>query len=146
MTAGTRDGAFFGQGWSDVIRNGNVITRVTRAEGSLSIPLPSVDDYPVTLRMDPFPRPLDDMPPRLPALEVWLNGTSLGVIPMRWTRDRVGAYDIVLPRAAVRRGSNHLFLRVQRPATSAPAAVQPGLTDGDAVGLWSVRVHPSSPR
>jgi hypothetical protein len=30
-------------------------------------------------------------------------------------------------------------LRVKRPAAS---PVRPGLTDGDAVGLWYVRVHP----
>jgi hypothetical protein len=117
--------------------------RIVTTEGSLSIRLPSVRDYPVTLRMDPFPRPLDDAPQRLPEVEVAINGTLLGVVTLHWTPGRVGAYDILLPRALVRRGVNHLRLRVRRPATSAPAAIQPGLTDGDAVGLWYVLVHPS---
>jgi 4-amino-4-deoxy-L-arabinose transferase-like glycosyltransferase len=142
VTAGARDSAFFDRGWSEVMRGGNVSMRVATAEGSLSVRLPSVDDYPVTLRMDPFPRPLDDTPQRLPVVDVAINGTPLGVVTLRWTAERVGAYDIVLPRALVRRGVNHLVLHVRRPTTSTPAAIQPGLSDGDALGLWYVRVHP----
>ena len=100
--------------------------RVAREEGALSIRLPEVGDYPATLRMDPFPRPLDAAP-RLPTVEVVLNGVPVTTIPLKWTPDRVGAYDIVLPRAAVRRGVNRLVLRVGA---------------GHAIGVWYVRVRP----
>jgi hypothetical protein len=141
VTAGVRDGAFFGRGWSEVMRGGSVSMRVATTEASLSVALPSVEDYAVTLRMDPFPRPLDDTPQHLPVVEAAINGTPLGVVTLHWTPDRVGAYDIVLPRGLVRRGTNQLILHVRRPAPSA-AAIQPGLTDGNAIGLWYVRVHP----
>jgi len=141
VTAGARDGAFFGKGWSEVIHGGNVSMRVVTAEASLSIRLPDARDYPVTLRMDPFPRPLGT-PARLPALEIVVNGALAGVVPLGWTPGRVGACDLVLPRGLVRKGVNEITVRVRRPATPTPASIQPGLSEGDAVGLWYVRVHP----
>ena len=89
--------------------------------------------------MDPFPRPLVTSPGRLPIVEVALNDVLVGEIQLQWVPGRVGAYDILLPRTAVRRGVNRLVLRVKRPAAS---GLRPGLTDGDALGLWYVRVHP----
>jgi 4-amino-4-deoxy-L-arabinose transferase-like glycosyltransferase len=142
VMAGARDGVSFERGWSRPLRSGNVTMRVAREEGALSIPLPGEGDYPATLRMDPFPRPLASTPGRLPLVEVVLNGMSVATIALQWSPGRVGAYNIVLPRAAVRRGANHLVLRVTRPAESATATIRPGLTAGDAVGLWYVRVHP----
>jgi 4-amino-4-deoxy-L-arabinose transferase-like glycosyltransferase len=139
ITAGSRDGASFQRGWSEVVRGENVSMRVVVEEGTLLVRLPSQADYPVTLRMDPFPRPLVDAPDRLPVVVVALNNIDVGEIQLRWTPGRVGAYDILLPRAAARRGVNRLVLRVKRPAAS---PIRPGLTDGDAVGLWYVRVHP----
>jgi 4-amino-4-deoxy-L-arabinose transferase-like glycosyltransferase len=139
VTAGSRDGASFERGWSELIRGENVSMRVAVDEGTLLIRLPEDGDYPATLRMDPFPRPLVAAPPRLPVVDVALNGVHVGEIQLHWTPGRVGAYDILLPRTAVRRGVNRLALRVKRPAAS---PVRPGLTDGDAVGLWYVRVHP----
>ncbi len=139
VSAGSRDGASFERGWSQLMRGGNVSMRVAVEEGTLLIRLPEEGDYPATLRLDPFPRPLFDAPGRLPVVEVALNGLPVGEIQLRWTPSRVGAYDILLPRTAVRRGVNRLVLRVKRPAAS---PVRPGLTDGDAVGLWYVRAHP----
>jgi 4-amino-4-deoxy-L-arabinose transferase-like glycosyltransferase len=139
VTAGARDHASFQHGWSELMRGENVSMRVTFDEGTLFIRLPEDRDYPATLRMDPFPRPLAAAPGRLPVVEVALNDVQIGEIQLRWTPDRVGTYDILLPRTAVRRGVNRLVLRVKRPAAS---PVRPGLTDGDAVGLWYVRVHP----
>jgi hypothetical protein len=101
--------------------------RVTQGTGVVSFPLPEVDDYVVTLRADPFPRPLHDQPGLLPLVELELNGTPIGTVPMRWDADRVGAYDVTLPRAVVRRGQNNLLLHVPRT---------------DAIALWYVRVHP----
>ena len=58
ITAGISDAAFFGGGWTPVLRSGNVSLRVTAREGTLHVHLPAVEDYPATLRMDPFPEPL----------------------------------------------------------------------------------------
>jgi hypothetical protein len=142
ITAGVRDGASFERGWSELMRGENVSMRVALEEGTLLLRLPDEGDYRATLRMEPFPRPLVAPPPRLPVVDVSLNNTPVGAIQLLWTPGRMGSYDIVLPRAAVRRGVNRLALRVKRPAAS---QVQPGLTDGDAVGLWYVRVHPPPP-
>lgn len=144
VTAGVRDGAAFSSGWSTVIGNGNVRSRIVADEAVLSIRLPDEADYPATLRMDPFPRPPDEGTTRLPTVELVLNGTTVATIPLRWTPGRVGSYAIVLPRAAVRRGANDLVLRVARQPTEPPDAVRPGLTDGDAVALWYLRVHPAA--
>lgn len=144
VLSGARDGASFGSGWSAVIGEGNVRSRIVTDDGALSIRLPDQADYPATLRLDPFPRPLGEAAARLPIVEVVLNGTAVTSIPLRWTPGRVGSYPIVLPRAAVRRGTNHLVLRVVRQPAPSPGAVRPGLTDGDAAALWYLRVHPAT--
>jgi hypothetical protein len=113
-------------------------------EAVLSIRLPDEADYPATLRMDPFPRPPDGATTRLPSVELLLNGTPVTTIPLRWTPGRVGSYDFVLPRAAVRRGANRLVLRVARLPATPSDIFHPGLTDGDAVSLWYLRVHPAA--
>jgi 4-amino-4-deoxy-L-arabinose transferase-like glycosyltransferase len=144
VMTGVRDGASFVRGWSEAIGHGTVRSRIVSDEAELFIRLPDEADYPSTLRMDPFPRPADDGITRLPTIELVLNGTPVATIPLRWTPARTGSYDIVLPRAAVRRGPNHLVLRVVGQRTGPPDAVRPGLTDGDAVALWYLRVHPAT--
>lgn len=139
LAVDSRDGASFVRGWSEPMRGQNVSMRVAVDTGTLLIRLPKNGDYPATLRMDPFPRPLVAAPSRLPVVEVALNGIHVGDIQLGWTPGRVGAYDILLPRVAVRRGVNRLVLNVKRPDAS---PVRPGLTDGDAVAVWYVRVHP----
>ena len=140
MVAGARDATAFTRGWSSVISGDNVSMRVVTDESAISFRLKDAGDYQATLRMDPFPRPFEDGALPLPDVEVLLNGTPVTSIQLRWTPGRVGAYDFVLPRAAARRGVNELVLRVKRPASS--DAMQPGLTVGDAVGVWYLRVHP----
>jgi 4-amino-4-deoxy-L-arabinose transferase-like glycosyltransferase len=146
VTAGVRDGWSFISGWSNPMRGGNVTMRVATGEAALSIRLPDMADYSATIRMDPFPRPLDDSPEHPPEVKVILNGVSVTTVSLRWTPGRVGAYDIVLPAAAVRRGENRLVLRVNDSAGPAAAPVRPGLTSGAAVALWYVRVRPSADR
>lgn len=143
VTAGARDGAFFGPAWSEVMGKGNVLMRVATTEGAISFRLPSVEDYPVTLRMDPFPRPLDETPGRLPVVDVAINGTPLQALTLDWNAARVGTYTFVLPRTAVRRGLNRLVLRVRRADPVVAPRIRPGLSDGDAIGLWYVRVQPA---
>jgi 4-amino-4-deoxy-L-arabinose transferase-like glycosyltransferase len=140
LTAGARDATVFTRGWSSLIRGDNVSMRVVTAEAAISFRLPDAGDYQATLRMDPFPRLVEDGASRLPEVELLLNGSPVTAIPLRWTPGRVGSYDFTLPHAAARRGVNELVLRVRRPASS--EAVQPGLTSGDAVGVWYLRVRP----
>ena len=144
LSAGDRDGAFVGSGWSAVAGTGNVRMRVTTTEGTIWLRLPAVADYPVALRMDPFPRPLDATPGRLPVVEVVLNGVPLEAIALDWTPGRVGSYTVTLPRTAVRRGLNRFVLRLRRADPAAAPRIRPGLSDGDAVGLWYVRVQPAA--
>ena len=145
MTAGIRDGAFFGSGWSEVTGTGtgNVRLRVAMTEGTIWLSLPAAADYPMSLRLDPFPRPLGTAPERLPVVEVLLNEVPLHAIPLGWTPGRVGGYTVTLPRTAVRSGSNRLVLRVRRAEPVAPRS-RPGLSEGDAIALWYVRVHPAT--
>jgi hypothetical protein len=142
LTAGTRDSPFFGRGWSAVAGSGNVRMRIATTARELALPLPATDDYDVTLRLDPFPRPLGDLVEGLPSLEVSLNGKAVSTIPMRWSADRVGVYVVRLPRALTRRGANRLGLRlVDEGGTGARVSVKPGLAGGSALGLWYVRVQ-----
>jgi hypothetical protein len=141
VTAGVRDGAFLGSGWSAVTGTGNVRTRVATTAGAIALRLPTVEDYSVTLRMDPFPRPLGETPGRLPVVDVAINGTPLQAVALGWTPDRVGSYTVTLPRTAVERGLNDLVVSVRRSDTAVAPRVRPGLSDGDAVALWYVRVQ-----
>jgi hypothetical protein len=144
VTAGTRDAAFFSRGWSDVVRAGNVVSlRVANADGLLSLPLPVVSDYTVSVRMDPFPRPVEDAPTRLPVVDVTVNGAPVGAIALQWKADRFGSYEFVLPRALVHPGANRLGFHVRRPGLPAEA-IRPGITDGDAISVWYVRVSPGT--
>jgi hypothetical protein len=144
ITVGIRDGAFVGSGWSEVTGPGNVRMRVATAEGTIWLPLPAVADYPVSLRLDPFPRPLGTARERLPVVEVVLNGMPLDTLSLGWTPDRVGSYTVTLPRTMVRRGFNRLVLRVRRAGPTVDPRILPGLSDGDAIGLWYVRVQPAT--
>ena len=82
IASGTSDAAFFGRGWSSVVPSGPVRSRVATGQAEVSIPLPERADYPVTLRLDPFPRPLHDRAGQLPAVEVVLNGAAIGRLPI----------------------------------------------------------------
>jgi hypothetical protein len=142
VSAGVHDvaGAFFGSGWSDITGTGNVQERVVSGSGEVFLRLPRAADYPLTMRLDPFPRPLSNSPARLPTIDVRLNGTVLATMPVEWTPDRVGAYNIVLPHTATRAGKNVLTFLVRHALDTTPLA-RPGLSDGDAVALWYLRVH-----
>ena len=110
--------------------------------GELFIRLPQVADYPVTIRMDPFPRSLVETTTRLPTVEILLNGTAIGTVPLRWNATRVGSYDVVLPRTSVKAGSNRVAIRIVRPPAGGPTPRRPGLAEGEAFSLWYLRVHP----
>lgn len=144
ITAGARDAAFFGEGWSEVLTAGNVTARVS--EGPYSVvwlPLPSVDDHALTLRLDPFPRPPKTV--RLPTVRVFVNGNLVSALPLGWNPGRVGSYDVPVSRAVLKQGSNRVALMVDVGSAASridgrsPVA---GITDGAAFLLWYVQVRP----
>jgi 4-amino-4-deoxy-L-arabinose transferase-like glycosyltransferase len=144
VTVGERDSAWFGRGWSDIVVAGNVHSRVVTDEAVIHLRFPESAEYRATVRMDPFPLPAGSTTSRLPTIAFVLNGTPIATLPLGITPDRVGAYDIVLPASAVRRGANELVVRVERgpqPTAGSPLA-RPGLSDGDAASLWYLRLHP----
>ncbi len=149
ITVAGRDAALIASGWSEPMEAGSVTSRVAvRAEAEVMVPLPEARDYDVTVRIDPFPRPLAEPPQGMPGLDVFLNGSFVARIDLRWTPDRVGAYDIRLPRTAARKGTNRLkFVRARRGQSSAERTpVVPGVSDGSMIALWYVRVRASLPR
>jgi hypothetical protein len=89
--------------------------------------------------MDPFPRPVEDVPARLPVVDVTINGAPVAAVDFQWKADRIGAYQIVLPQALVHAGTNRLDFHLRRPDLPS-GAIQAGITDGDGISLWYVRV------
>ena len=67
VTAGGRDGAAFGSGWSAVIGQGVVRWRIVLDEAVLSIRLPDDADYPATLRIGSVSAAARRWAARLPA-------------------------------------------------------------------------------
>lgn len=145
IAAGQRDGAFFAEGWYPPVTAGSVTARVSEGRVSIvEIPLPRVADYSMTVRLDPFPRPFEGTA-HMPTVRVFLNRAFLCDLPLRWNPERVGSYDIILPRAAVKDGRNRLVLMLAPgPGANSPdgGPPQPGLSDGAAFRLWYVRVRP----
>jgi hypothetical protein len=145
IAAGDGDHAFFVEGWHAPLTTGGVTARI--GDGSRSVvdlPLPRVDDYTMTLRLDPAPRPTDAAA-LLPTVRVLVNGSPLGDVPLRWTPGRVGAYDIAVPRSTLQAGSNRLVLTLApgSPDTSPDGRrLARGLSDASTFSLWYVRVRP----
>jgi hypothetical protein len=131
ILTGGRDAPFFVEGWSAPIVDGNVTTRIaTGRRAVVRIPLPRAEDFGLTVRLDPFPRPSSDHPVGLPRVKVFINDQLVTTVDLQWNRDRVGAYDIHVPYRMARWGFNRLAFE----------------TDGGSAGgfrLWYVRVHPS---
>jgi len=144
VQAGERDGSFFVEGWSRPMTSGNVTSRVSQGPFQvLSIPLPGAVDYTMLLRMDPFPRPaVGAVTPAL--LRVFMNGTPVASLELRWNPDRVGAYPIQVPAQVVTSGENRMVLMLEggEPSTSGGAPVQPGLSEWSAFSFWNVFIRP----
>jgi 4-amino-4-deoxy-L-arabinose transferase-like glycosyltransferase len=145
IATGAGDRAFFVEGWHPPLTTGGVTARI--GDGGRSVvhlPLPRVDDYTMTLRLDPAPRPTDAAA-LLPTVRVFVNRSLVGDIPLQWTPGRVGAYDIAVPRSMLQAGSNRLVLTLAPGSpgrSSAGRPLAPGLGDGSAFSLWYVRVRP----
>jgi 4-amino-4-deoxy-L-arabinose transferase-like glycosyltransferase len=148
ITVSGRDAVLIGGGWSAPVAGGSVTSRVAvRAEAEVLVPLPEVRDYGATLRIDPFPRPLFELRQDLPAVDVILNGRVVSRIDLHWTPGRVGAYDLRLPRTAVKKGINRLRFVRARPGQSFAGrpTVVAGISDGSMFALWYVRVRSALP-
>jgi 4-amino-4-deoxy-L-arabinose transferase-like glycosyltransferase len=147
IAAGVRDGTFFGEGWSAPLTDGNITARVSQGVSSVMwVPLPAVGDYDLTVRLDPFPRPLRGGTQSLPVVRVFVNGRALQNIALAWNPERVGAYDIALPREFVKTGWNRLMFAVNPRSARQSADGRPGpagLAGGTAFRLWYLRVRPS---
>jgi hypothetical protein len=145
ITAGDADRAFFVEGWYPSLTTGGVTART--GDGSRSVvdlPLPRADDFTMTLRLDPAPRPTDAAA-LLPTVRVFVNGSLVRDIPLQWTPGRVGAYDIAIPRTMLQTGSNRLVLTLAPgSAGSSPGGrpLAPGVSDAPTFSLQYVRVRP----
>ena len=128
IMAGGRDFSFFGEGWSAPLTGGSVTSRVaTGASAVMWLPLPRAGDYDLTVRLDPFPRPLGEAIDRPSTLRMFVNGRFVSNLDLRWNPARVGAYEIHLPRSFVTPGQNRLTFVADK---------------GAAFDLWYVRVRP----
>jgi hypothetical protein len=145
IAAGDGDRAFFVDGWHPPLTTGGVTARIGDGSGSVvALPLPRVDDYTMTLRLDPAPRPTDPAAP-LPTVRVFVNGSLLRDVPLQWTPGRVGAYDFAVPRSMLQAGSNRLVLTLapgSGEGSPGGRTATPGLSDGSTFSLWYVRVRP----
>lgn len=135
VEAGDRDGAFFVSGWAGPLREGSVTSRASEGERAVvRLPFPRAADYDLTLRIDPFPRPLDTETSRLPSVRVLVNDHLIATLDLQWNPERVGAYDIRVPQSVTTNGANYL--------TVVPEA-KPG--GGSRIRLWYVRIRPVVP-
>ena len=132
IEAGDRDGSFFVQGWSAPLTEGGVATRVSEGPSSVvRIPLIRADDYDLTVRLDPFPRPLGKSAVDLPTVRVFMNDHPIATVALGWNAERVGSYGIHVPASVTRQGFNRLtFVSMAKPGADSRFRV------------WLVRVRP----
>ena len=128
ITAGDRDAAFFVDGWSAPVREGNVTTRgASGSYSTLDVPLPELRNYDMTVRLDPHPRPADGSTPQLPTIVIFLNNQQLSSVALTWNPQRVGAYDFHVPAALVKPGINRITFMSD---------------SGPRFRLWYLRIRP----
>ena len=141
VETGSRDGTFFGAGWSQPYSDG-LTFRVTRADRAVvRLPLPKQRTYQLVLRLDPI------APDRQHRAVVLLNRQLLATLLLTWNPERVGSYPLLLPADKVRVGMNELTIV---PDTLVPAGSvrfrYPSKDANDRLGvrLWHVRVLASA--
>jgi hypothetical protein len=129
-----RASGFFLEGWSTPVAAGNVTLRTAVGDtASVQFPLPVEDDYLVTVRLDPSPRPNAGQATALPVVRVFMNSSPVSTFELTWNPERVGAYAIRVPRTAVRRGTNRLTFMTDPPGSGASEAAR-------TFALWYVRI------
>jgi len=113
IRAGTRDRALLTDGWSELVVRGNVTARfATKQNATVRIPLQHTRSYKLLLRIDPFQYP--GAPPQ--KVQIDLNSQPIAALDLAWNPERVGQYELSLPPAAVRSGSNTLSLHSEHMA------------------------------
>ncbi len=137
VEAGSRDGVFFGDGWSAPYVDG-LTFRVSRAErATVRIPLPERRSYHIVLRLDPV------APEQQHRAVVLLNRQLLATLLLTWNPDRVGAYPLLLPEEKVRAGMNELTIVPDTLVSAGSAGARYTTLDrNDRLGvrLWYVRL------
>jgi PA14 domain-containing protein/dolichyl-phosphate-mannose-protein mannosyltransferase len=146
ITSGDRDGWFFDCAWSRPFAEGTVTARISREpHSSVWLPLARVDDYALTIRIDPFPRPLEGATTTKTTLHVFMNEQAVARFEMAFNPERVGAYEVRLPRTVVKTGLNRLTFAPETvqsaPRLSEPARTTPAGHESANVRLWYVQVR-----
>jgi len=108
IAAGPRDRWFFVDGWSRLVVEGNVTMRFASPPGAnLKIVLPEDRSYALTLRSDP----VDHSGATGHVVHVSLNGTHLDDLVLEWNPERIGQYQITVPKGMFVPGDQRLELR-----------------------------------
>ena len=108
IAAGPRDRWFFVDGWSSLVVEGNVTMRFAAPPGAnLRILLPEARSYALTLRSDP----VDHSGTARHIVRVSLNGTHLDDLVLEWNPERIGQYQITVPKDMFTPGDQRLELR-----------------------------------
>ena len=108
IVAGPRDRWFFVDGWSSLVVEGNVTMRFAAPPGAnLRILLPEARSYALTLRSDP----VDHSGAARQIVRVSLNGTHLDDLVLQWNPERIGQYQITVPKGMFTPGDQRLELR-----------------------------------
>jgi hypothetical protein len=146
IIASDRDRWLFNSGWSDLVVSGNIVARfTTEPRATLRIPLPENRAYRLILRMDPLYYP--GAPPQ--RVRVLVNQHPVGILDLGWNPERVGEYQLLLPRDAIRLGANEVSLwsDVMAPIGRTGTAF-PEIPRAQAVGLrlWYLRIVPDDGR
>jgi hypothetical protein len=131
IVAGGRDGGFFTAGWSAPTGAGLAVRASRGPRSIVRIPVPRLRDYELTLRLDPFPRPLADTIADMPQIQVSFNDQPVTILHLVWNPQRFGSYNVHIPKSMMQPGLNRLILTA-RPSSGKAA----GFT------LWYVRIQP----
>jgi hypothetical protein len=108
IAAGPRDRLFFVDGWSSLVVEGNVTMRFASPPGAdLRIVLPEDRSYTLTLRSDP----VDRSGKTRNLVHVSLNGTHLDDLVLEWNSERIGQFQITVPKGMFTPGDQRLELR-----------------------------------
>ena len=141
VEAGPNDGVFFKEGWSDLVRGGNVVARLaTGSRSTIWLPLPERRPYRLVIRMDPVP--FEDAPPQ--RVRVFLDRRGVGVFSLNWNPERVGTYIVEIPAEWVSTGPTRLELMADYLQPLDKIEAFPELPRSLAAGfrLWYVRLTP----
>ena len=107
ISAGPRDRWFFADGWSQLVVEGNVTSRLAiKPPATLRVFLPKSRLYDLTFRLNP----IDPSGAAQQVVNISLNGNRLADFALGWNPDRVGQYEVSIPASIVAPGVQHLTL------------------------------------